>query len=80
MRTYWSNSKGYMNYHIDLKMSPGKVTVYEDSGHWRSEVGGSVTHAEFLSGKYHDLILERFDPEVLQQVIHAVKGLVEQDK
>ncbi len=44
---------------------------------WRnyapSESAGSVTYAEFLSGRYQPLVESTFGPEVLQEVIAEVK-------
>jgi len=62
-----------MNYHIDLLRTPGKVTLYEDSGHWKSEVGGSVTYEAFLTGEFQAIVQQHFDAVVLEEVIEAVK-------
>ncbi len=77
MQTYWKASSDKKNYHIDLKMSAGKVTVYEDTGHWKSGTGGNVTFEEFLEGRFQDLIRRDFGEEVLAEVIESVKGLSE---
>jgi hypothetical protein len=76
MQTYWTISHGITNYHIDLKRQEGEVLMTEDTGHWKSENGGAVSYERFLEGRFHNLILEHFDAEILREVIASVEELV----
>lgn len=79
MRKIWKTVHDNKNCTIDLMMTKGLVTMTEDTGHWKSEIGGATSYREFLDGWFHDLILEQFSEEVLQEVIVSVKELMAEE-
>jgi predicted secreted protein len=76
MRTNWVTIYDRKNCQIDLTRQKGEVTMTEDTGHWKSEIGGAVSYEKFLEGSFHKLILEQFGEEVLAEVIASVEELV----
>ncbi len=78
MRTNWKNTREDTNYYIQLTKSPGNVYMTEDTGHWKSETGGFVSYERFLEGVSQDWVRKGFGKKVLQEVIAAVKELLEE--
>ena len=72
MKTSWEAiGEHVMNY---IQVSHNEVIVGHHSGSGFSDTAGSCSHQEFFNGQYHDLILEKFNPEVLEEVKHAAKN------
>jgi ABC-type thiamin/hydroxymethylpyrimidine transport system permease subunit len=75
MKTNWE--KRIDRRTVFCHLGNGNVTCGEHflpSGH--GESAGAVTYADFLAGKYQDLVLRDFGAEVLAEVIAAVEELM----
>jgi hypothetical protein len=72
MRKSWEKNSGIYHFYIDVY--PGNVVVGHDCGTGQSDIAGECTHAEFLAGRFHGLIVDRFGPDVLQEVIRVVNN------
>lgn len=70
MKTAWEKRKGKMLYYCSL--DGRHVTVGETDGTRDGDQAGAVTYANFAAGQYHDIVLEYFGPEVLQEVLKAI--------
>ena len=57
-----------------------KVLLAADCGPGGAPVGASMTHAEFLEGRYHPVVRRVFGDAMLAEMVSMVTGLLEQER
>lgn len=72
MKTSWEHKEGMHTEYIYVNYN--EVVVGDHWGSGLTDNAGACSHEEFLTGRYQDLILERFGQEILDEVILAVKN------
>ncbi|MBN1698542.1 MAG: hypothetical protein JW881_13590 [Spirochaetales bacterium] len=71
MKTSWEKQTGKRTDYVDVRYNNVVVGHHYQTG--MTDAAGTCTHEEFLKGTFQDLIVERFGPGVLEEVIHAVE-------
>ncbi len=72
MKTHWELSQNGRTSVLDVNES--EVCVGSTCGPAGSMVGNVVSHAEFLEGRYHEVVLKVFGQETLDEMIAAVSS------
>jgi hypothetical protein len=72
MKTHWELESNGRTSVLDVNES--EVCVGSTCGPAGSMVGNVVSHAEFLDGRYHEVVLKIFGQETLNEMIAAVNS------
>ena len=72
MKTSWEKTEGKRTEYIDVHYH--EVVVGHHYGTGMSDIAGACSHKEFIEGRFHSLIVERFGEDVLDEVIFAVNN------
>ncbi|MBL9103828.1 MAG: hypothetical protein JNL82_22985 [Myxococcales bacterium] len=73
MRTWSSTGSDGAHYYVEVTGHEVIVGHHYGSGH--SDCAGAASHAEFLAGRFHDLVRERHGAGALAEVIAAVAAV-----
>ena len=71
MKTHWEKSKGDHQDYVELHDTG--VLVGSNEGTMASDAAGICSYADFLDGRFQDLILRAFGERVLAEIVEAVK-------
>jgi hypothetical protein len=74
MKTEWEASQGVQSDRI--KLTKEIITIYRILGGGWFDSGAECTLQEFLKGKYHEIMIDLFGKDILDEVISAVKRLI----
>lgn len=75
MKTYWNKTTGDRVDYVQIVEEHVIVGRHRGSGH--TDEAGSASFADFLEGRYHDVISAEHGPEVLEAVVDAVRQRIE---
>ena len=71
MKTHWEKTKGD---HLDyVELHDENVLVGSNEGTIESDSAGICSDADFLAGRFHDLILAAFGEQTLAEIVAAVR-------
>ena len=73
-KTQWFSDNTNRKSRVDIGGSG--VLVASTCGPEGSEVGNVISHAEFVEGKYQDVIRKVFGPEVLAEMIAGCEEIL----
>ncbi len=74
----WEKKKGNITFYIHLY--DNKIVSGSHAGSGHTDVAGSCSVEEFLSGRFHDIIINDFSKKVLKEVISTVKANIKKNK
>lgn len=72
-RTFWEKRRGSGKVYVQIM--DDCVIHGRDTGNRHHDSAGQVSHAEFLAGRFHDLIRGDFGAAALAEMIAAVERL-----
>ncbi len=71
MKTHWEKTKGS---HLDyVELHAEGVLVGSNDGTIESDSAGICSDADFLVGRFHDLIINAFGEQILADIVAAVQ-------
>ncbi len=75
MKSHWEKTTGDRVDYVQIVDDHVVVGSHAGSGH--TDSAGRATFAEFLDGRFQDVVSAEHGPEVLQAVIEAVRGRID---
>ena len=71
MKKSWEKIKGKeVNY---LQLFDNKIVVGSHMGNGHTDVAGSCTIEEFITGTYQDIIIDTFGKKILNELLQIIK-------